>query len=59
MWSRGYFRISVGAVNETPIKQYTKDQTDDLGSFKIWDEPEPEDSQVEPDSSENLNDFKS
>lgn len=29
LWSRGYFGESVGAVNETQIKQYIEDQSDD------------------------------
>ena len=60
VWSRGYFGASVGAVNETQIKQYIEAQTDDPGSFKIWDEPdEPEDAEPESNSSENSDDFKS
>ena len=60
LWSRGYFGASVGAVNETQIKQYIEAQTDDPGSFKIWDEPdEPKDTELESDSSENSDDFKS
>ena len=60
LWSLGYFGASVGAVNETQIKRYIEAQTDDPGSFKIWDEPdEPEDTELESDSSENSDDFKS
>jgi putative transposase len=60
LWSRGYFGASVGAVNETQIKQYIEAQTDDPGSFKIWDEPdEPKDTELESDLSENSDDFKS
>jgi len=59
LWSRGYFGASVGAVNESQIKQYIEDQSDDPGSFKIWDEPEPEVSELESDSPENSDDFKS
>ena len=50
---------SVGAVNEAQIKQYIEDQSDDPGSFKIWDEPEPEAADLESDSPENSDDFKS
>ncbi len=59
LWSRGYFGSSVGAVNEDQIKQYIENQSDDPGSFKIWDEPEPDDSELESDISENLDDFQS
>jgi len=57
LWSRGYFGSSVGAVNETQIKQYIENQSDEPGSFKVWDEPEP--VELESDSSEKLDDFKS
>ncbi|MCD4790671.1 MAG: transposase [Bacteroidales bacterium] len=46
MWSRRYFGASVGAVNETQIKQYIDDQSDDAGFFKICDEHEPEDTEL-------------
>ncbi len=59
LWSRGYFGASVGAVNESQIKQYIEDQSDDPGSFKIWDEPEPKAAGLESDSPENSDDFKS
>ena len=59
LWSRGYFGSSVGAVNEDQIKQYIENQSDDPGLFKIWDEPEPDDSELESDISENLDDFQS
>ena len=59
LWSRGYFGSSVGAVNEDQIKQYIENQSDDPGSFKIWDEPEPADSELGSDISENLDDFES
>ena len=51
LWSRGYFGSSVGAVNEDQIKQYIENQSDDPGSFKIWDEPEPDDLELESDIS--------
>ena len=59
LWSRGYFGASVGAVNEAQIKQYIEDQSDDPGSFKIWDEPEPGAADLESDSPEKSDDFKS
>ena len=52
MWSRGYFGASVGAVNESQMKQYIEDQSDAAGSFKIWDELESEDTELESDLSE-------
>ncbi len=59
LWFRGYFGASVGAVNESQIKKYIEDQSDDPGSFKIWDEPEPEAAGLESVSPENSDDFKS
>jgi len=35
----------VGAVTEAQIKQYIENQSDEAGSFKVWDEPE----KIEPD----------
>jgi len=52
LWSRGYFGASVGAVNESQMKQYIEDQSDAAGSFKIWDELESEDTELESDLSE-------
>ena len=40
LWERGYFGATVGAVTEEQIKKYIEDQSDDPGSFKVWDEPE-------------------
>ncbi len=59
LWARGYFGSSIGAVSEDQIKQYIENQSDDPGSFKIWDEPEPADSELKSDISENSDDFES
>ncbi len=39
---RGYFGATVGAVSEEQIKQYIENQTDEPGTFKVWDEAEEE-----------------
>ena len=59
LWSRGYFGATVGAVTEEQIKQYIENQTEESGSFKIWDEAERSDGELESDSSEDSDDFKS
>ena len=59
LWSRGYFGAAVGAVSETQIKQYIEDQSDDPNTFKVWDEPEPTNQDLESDSPENSDDFQS
>ena len=38
LWARGYFCATVGAVNEEMIRQYIENQSEEEGSFKIWDE---------------------
>ena len=40
LWARGYFGVTVGAVTEEQIKKYIENQSDEPGSFKVWDEPE-------------------
>jgi putative transposase len=40
LWARGYFGVTVGAVSEEQIKKYIENQSDEPGSFKVWDEPE-------------------
>lgn len=52
LWSRGYFSASVGTMTEDQIKKYIENQSDDADLFKIWDEPEQEDFDLKPDSSE-------
>jgi putative transposase len=43
LWARGYFCATVGAVNEEMIKKYIENQTEEEGSFKVWDvEPKTE-----------------
>ena len=54
LWSRGYFGATVGAVSEDQIKQYIENQSDEIDSFKIWDETEQKDSDLKSDSSEGL-----
>ena len=57
LWGRGYFCATVGAVTEDQIKKYIANQTEELESFKVWDEseqPQNEDAKLEPDSSGNL-----
>lgn len=56
LWGRGYFCSTVGAVTEEQIQQYIANQSDDPGTFKVWDEaqqgtPEGE-RKLESDSSE-------
>ena len=40
LWSRGYFGATVGSVTEDQIKKYIENQSDEAGTFKVWDEPE-------------------
>jgi putative transposase len=47
LWQRGYFCSTVGAVTEEQIKKYIENQTDDPGSFKVWDESNEEGVQAE------------
>lgn len=57
LWGRGYFCATVGAITEEQIKQYIANQTEELESFKVWDEAEQtseEKQKLESDSSENL-----
>ena len=55
LWARGYFGATVGSVTEEMIKNYIENQTDETGTFKVWDEPEEADSDnsdLQSDSSE-------
>ena len=55
LWARGYFGSTVGAVTEDQIKKYIENQTDEPGTFKVWDETkegESDDTQLQSDSSE-------
>ena len=52
LWSRGYFCATVGAVTEEQIKQYIEGQSDDADSFKVWDEPKEDYSDLGSDSSD-------
>jgi REP-associated tyrosine transposase len=53
LWGRGYFCATVGAVTEEQIKQYIASQTEEPGTFKVWDEREGSEAQgLESDSSE-------
>ncbi len=55
LWGRGYFGTTVGSVTEDQIKQYIENQSDEPGTFKIWDEPEEtegDDAGLESESSE-------
>ena len=38
LWGRGYFCSTIGAVTEEMIKKYIEEQSDEPGSFKVWDE---------------------
>jgi len=40
LWSRGYFCSTVGAVTEDQIQQYIANQSEETGTFKVWDESE-------------------
>ena len=56
LWSRGYFCSTVGAVTEEQIQQYIANQSDESGTFKVWDETksvEDTERKLESDSSEN------
>ena len=49
LWARGYFGSTVGAVTEDQIKKYIENQSDEPGTFKIWDESEddkPDDAKL-------------
>jgi hypothetical protein len=35
---RGYFCATVGAVTEKQIQDYIENQTDEDGTFEVWDE---------------------
>ena len=55
LWGRGYFGSTVGVVTEEQIKQYIENQSDEPGTFKVWDEAEDEksdDTELQSDSSE-------
>jgi len=56
LWSRGYFCSTVGAVTEEQIQQYIANQSDESGTYKVWDETknvEDAERKLESDSSEN------
>lgn len=38
LWGRGYFCCTVGAVTEHQIREYIENQSDEDGSFDVWDE---------------------
>ena len=38
LWGRGYFCNTVGSVTEEQIQQYIANQSDEPGTFKVWDE---------------------
>jgi len=47
--------VKVGAVTEEQIKKYIESQSDESGSFKVWDEPEESEkdmADLKPDSSD-------
>jgi putative transposase len=49
LWARGYFGSTVGAVTEDQIKKYIENQSDEPGTFKVWDESEddkPDDAKL-------------
>ena len=46
LWGRGYFCATVGAVTEQQIKEYIENQTEEPGTFKVWDEEEPPEGDV-------------
>ena len=55
LWARGYFGSTVGAVTEDRIKKYIENQSDEPGTFKVWDESEEDesdDTELQSDSSE-------
>ena len=58
LWARGYFCATVGAVNEEMIKRYIENQTEEEGSFKVWD-LEPEKGIVKDIVEKPINPFKS
>ena len=45
----------MGAATEDQIKKYIENQSDEPGTFKVWDESEedePDDTELQSDSSE-------
>jgi len=49
LWARGYFGSTVGAVTEDQIKKYIENQSDEPGTFKVWDGSEddkPDDAKL-------------
>jgi putative transposase len=38
LWSKGYFCATVGVVTEKQIQDYIENQTDEDGTFEVWDE---------------------
>ncbi len=38
LWSKGYFCATVGAVTEKQVQDSIENQTDENGSFQVWDE---------------------
>ncbi len=45
LWGRGYFCSTVGAVTEKQIKEYIENQTDENGTFDVWDESKDEEGE--------------
>ena len=61
LWGRGYFCATVGAVTEDQVKKYIENQSEEPGTFKIWDEKENDQvgkaelkPDVHPESSDDL-----
>jgi putative transposase len=42
LWSKGYFCATVGAVTEKQVQDYIENQTDENGTFEVWDETREE-----------------
>jgi putative transposase len=38
LWSKGYFCAAVGVVTEKQVQDYIENQTDEDGTFEVWDE---------------------
>jgi putative transposase len=53
LWGRGYFCNTVGSVTEEQIRQYIANQSEEPGTFKVWDEVKADaHDELESDSSE-------
>ena len=52
LWSKGYFCSTVGVVTEKQIQDYIENQTDEDGTFEVWDESKEGDDDQSDDEPE-------